>query len=291
MVAHFLINVVQPPVLPNLQLIPPEPDTPAIELTQDGFNIWYFKGSSKITSGGLLTGGKNEMNLGQLIYEFFQYYTTNFNFVSEVVTIRTPGGVMYKQEKGWTSARERVGEMTTYQDRYLLALEDPFEITHNVGRTCGGPGVRRIRGEMQRAAQIIRRISTPLTAEVAPRNTGWEMPITIEDLMETIRQNNRGFRNRKNNQKNLVEWIKHDWTVGECLAQIEAAAEELRKKRELGLPDDAELPPESEEGSEGTEGEEDDNETTSSDDSDLRVIVSSGSHGNVVEELTTLKIS
>ncbi|KAF3927524.1 hypothetical protein AA313_de0202367 [Arthrobotrys entomopaga] len=270
MVAHFLINIVQPAVLPNLQLIPPEPDTPVSELSQDGYNIWYFKDLSKIESGELLPGGRNDMSLGQLIHEFFQYYTTNFNFVSEVITIRTPGGVMYKQEKGWTSARERVGEMMTYQDRYLLALEDPFEISHNVGRTCGGAGVRRIRGEMQRAAQMIRKLSTPLLSENSGRHPGWDMPISLDELMATIRQHNRGFRNRKNNQKHLVEWIKNDWTVGHCLAQIEAAAEELRKKRELGLPDDAELPPESEEGSGETDGEEE--ETDSSDDSALRVV-------------------
>lgn len=293
MVAHFLINVVQPPVLPNLQLIPPEPDTPESELMQDGFDIWYFKDIAKITSGELLPGGKNEMTLGQLVYEFFQYFTTNFNFVSEVVTIRSPGGVMYKQHKGWTSARERVGETTTYQDRYLLALEDPFEITHNVGRTCGGPGVRRIRGEMQRAAQIIRKISTPVAPEspaVAARNAGWEMQVTLDDLMVTVTQNNRTFRNRKNNQKNLVEWIKNNWTTGECLAQIDAAAEELRRKRELGLPDDAELPPESEEGSEGTDGEED-SESGSSEGSVIRVVSSSPEANKVIEGLDGLRIS
>ncbi|KAK6357858.1 hypothetical protein TWF730_007215 [Orbilia blumenaviensis] len=293
MVAHFLINVVQPPILPNLQLIPPEPDTPESELMQDGFSIWYFKDVSKITSGELLPGAKNEMELGQLLYEFFQYFTTNFNFVGEVVTIRTPGGVMYKQEKGWTSARERVGETTTYQDRYLLALEDPFEITHNVGRTCGGPGVRRIRGEMQRAAQIIRKVSTPVAPEspaTAARNAGWEIQVTLDDLMVTVRQNNRTFRNRKNNQKNLVEWIRNDWTVGACLAQIDAASEELRRKRELGLPDDAELPPESEEGTEGTEGDEDDR-SASSEDSGLQLVSSSPGAHRVIEGLDGLRIS
>ncbi|KAK6341693.1 hypothetical protein TWF696_008761 [Orbilia brochopaga] len=307
MVAHFLINIVQPPVLPNLQLIPPPADTPASELSQEGYNIWYFKDLSKIASGELLPQGKNEMSLGQLIHEFFQYYTTNFNFVSECVTIRTPGGVMYKQQKGWTSARERVGEMNnTYQDRYLLALEDPFEISHNVGRTCGGGGVRRIRGEMQRAAAIIRKISTPLTNDGAPHggggggnqrnsNSGWEMPLAVEDLMATVRQNNRGFRNRKVNQKNLVEWIKKDWTVGECLAQIDAAAEELRKKRELGLPDDAELPPESEEGSDETDGEEeeeDGEDSSSSDESGLQVVVVASDKGaeSAADSLKGLKI-
>ncbi|EPS38088.1 hypothetical protein H072_8180 [Dactylellina haptotyla CBS 200.50] len=294
MVAHFLINVVQPPVLPNLQLIAPPHDTPTSELMQEGYNIWYFKDISRISSGELLPSGKNGMSLGQLIYEFFQYYTTNFNFVSEVVTIRTPGGVMYKQEKGWTSARERVGEMTTYQDRYLLAIEDPFEISHNVGRTCGGQGVRRIRGEMQRAAAIIRKISTQVPLEATTRQAGWEMQVSIDDLMVTVRQNNRGFRNRKNNQKNLVEWIKHDWAVGQCLTQIETATEEARKRRELGLPDDAELPPESEESSDDPDSdeEEENDETSDSDDSTPRLVVrSEPSHGRIIEGLIDLKIS
>ncbi|EWC44225.1 hypothetical protein DRE_06970 [Drechslerella stenobrocha 248] len=279
MVAHFLINVVQPPVLPNLQLIPPAAETAESELMQEGFNIWYFKDLERIASGEFLPGGRNEMSLGQLVHEFFQYYTTNFNFVSECVTIRTPGGVMYKQEKGWTSARERVGEMNnTYQDRYLLALEDPFEVSHNVGRTCGGAGVRRIRAEMQRAAHIIRKVSAKEGG--TPRSAGWEMPLVVEDLMTTVRETNRGFRNRRVNQKNLMEWIRNDWTVGKCLVQIDAAAEELRKKRELGLPDDAELPPESEEDSEGDEDASEEEEESSSDDGAVRV-VGGGSRGGV----------
>ncbi|KAF3939699.1 hypothetical protein ABW19_dt0206609 [Dactylella cylindrospora] len=266
MVAHFLINVVQPPVLPNLQLIPPEPNTPASELTQDGYNIWYYKDVAKLKSGELLPGGKNEMSLGQLIFEFFQYYTTNFNFVSECITIRTPGGVIYKSEKGWTSAKTQVGEMNnTYQDRYLLALEDPFEITHNVGRTCSTTGVKRIRNELHRATHIIRTLSTQ--SEIIPgRNNPWETPIAVEDLMFTVRLNNGGYRNRRVNQRNLVDWIRNDWTVGKCLAQIDAAAEDVRRRRELGLPDDAELPPESD-GSEETDSEDE-----SSDDDSIRII-------------------
>lgn len=206
------------------------------------------------------------MTLGQLIFEFFNHYTTDFNFVSEVVSIRIPGGVMYKQEKGWTSAKTRVGDgNSTYQDRYLLALEDPFEITHNVGRTCSTNGVKRIRSEMQRAALVIKKASMPQqTFNSLPNQTSnWDRQnsTSIHELLQMSRDRNGGFRNRRVNQRNLLDWIKNDWTVGKCLAQIDSTAEDNRRRRELGLLEDAELPPESDDGSEEASEDEDEGDS------------------------------
>lgn len=39
---------------------------------------------------------------------------------------------------------------------YLFAIEDPFEINHNVSRTCNFYGVRKIRDELRRANRILR---------------------------------------------------------------------------------------------------------------------------------------
>ena len=39
---------------------------------------------------------------------------------------------------------------------YLFAIEDPFEINHNVSRTCNSHGVRKIRDEFRRANRIMR---------------------------------------------------------------------------------------------------------------------------------------
>lgn len=40
--------------------------------------------------------------------------------------------------------------------RYIFAIEDPFEINHNVSRTCNIWGVRQIREEFKRANRIMR---------------------------------------------------------------------------------------------------------------------------------------
>lgn len=65
---------------------------------------------------------------------------------------------MTKQEKGWVAAVVRPGkvENSEVKDRYLFAVEDPFETEHNVSRTCNGPGVGRIREEFRRAVRLIR---------------------------------------------------------------------------------------------------------------------------------------
>jgi len=38
---------------------------------------------------------------------------------------------------------------------YLFAIEDPFEINHNVSRTCSFHGVKKIRDEFRRANRIL----------------------------------------------------------------------------------------------------------------------------------------
>ncbi|KAI5850289.1 hypothetical protein DFP73DRAFT_538834 [Morchella snyderi] len=156
-VLHYLINVIKPPVLPNLQTFPVPDDAPTSEIifegdSDDTFEIWFYKDIEKLPKSD------NAMDIGELLKGFFEYYASGFQWGREVVSIRTKGGLMSKQEKGWVAAVIRPGrtENTEVKNRYLFAVEDPFETEHNVSRTCNSPGVNRIKEEFRRAVWLTR---------------------------------------------------------------------------------------------------------------------------------------
>lgn len=164
MILHYLINIVTPPVLPNLQLqpVPTGTDDGEIHYTEgdNQYNIWFAKDMRGMPPC------ENSFSLGELLRGFFDYYAYKFAWGQAVISIRTRGGLLTKQEKGWVAAKSRPGNaadgsetwevkdryvwdpclnscalLTVVVGRYLFALEDPFETAHNVGRTCNGPGM------------------------------------------------------------------------------------------------------------------------------------------------------
>ena len=174
---HFLMNVANPPVVPNLQLA----RTPAHRtswtsdrehrLTVDGYDVRFWGNEQEIKDlswKGLLTA--NNQSLGFLLRGFFWYYSrqgssdfpSGFNWVGDVLSLRTRGGLLSKPQKGWTAARTTVIEPSgsrqvrkEVRQRYLLAIEDPFETDHNVARTVSGEGLFAIRNEFRRAWNMI----------------------------------------------------------------------------------------------------------------------------------------
>lgn len=177
MVLHYLVNVAQPPVCPNLQhAIPTPTDLAGLERffkqqeTVNGYNVRYWRNEQEIiqaAQSGRLS--QNIQTIGSLLRGFFQYYASmshgyrgprlpQFVWKTEVLSLRTPGGIQTKQAKGWVSATNvRMGEKNV-KNRYLFAIEDPFEIDHNVARTVGHQGIVAIRDEFRRAWRILRAI-------------------------------------------------------------------------------------------------------------------------------------
>ncbi|KAL7276927.1 hypothetical protein RUND412_000071 [Rhizina undulata] len=155
MILHYLINVVRPPVLENLQLISAPDDVDVAELFdkhgEGEHRIWFHKDI------GTVQKSSNTMHLGNLLRGFFEYYTYGFQWIHEVISIRSKDGILTKRQKGWIAAVTRPGVTVEHEvkDRYLFAIEDPFEIEHNVSRTCNRPGVRKIREELKRAVSLI----------------------------------------------------------------------------------------------------------------------------------------
>lgn len=226
MVLHYLINVAHPFVCPNLQVMAPpvDPQLRADSTTVcQGRYVWFWKNEDEIKAaaeqGGLTQNGES---IGHLLRGFFEYYAQGnmmssghmrgFDWGRDVISLRTPGGILSKQTKGWTGAKtvlevqsadkppavepempqanpvpgpEAQGgsnplgtpllqqaqdpavasrapqdrskhEVKEVRHRYLFAIEDPFELDHNVARTVTHNGIVSIRDEFRRAWRIIR---------------------------------------------------------------------------------------------------------------------------------------
>ncbi|KAI1143358.1 hypothetical protein F5Y05DRAFT_368346 [Hypoxylon sp. FL0543] len=229
MVLHYLVNIAEPFVCPNLQqLAPPDPNLPVEALegiaTCKGRNVRFWRDEQEIQrlarEGHL---NQNRESLGSLLRGFFEYYaqsqmmsTTNkrgFDWGRDVLSLRTHGGLLSKQEKGWIGAKTvvqleagappnpvevdvstglksptdsvvrqydmaqagpeylispsgnrlpqpaaqtKTKEFKEIRHRYLFAIEDPFELEHNVARTVTHNGIVSIRDEFRRAWRIIR---------------------------------------------------------------------------------------------------------------------------------------
>ncbi|EOO03754.1 putative caffeine-induced death protein 1 protein [Phaeoacremonium minimum UCRPA7] len=261
MMLHYLVNVAQPFVCPNLQAIapPPDPNLPP-EIVEEtmvckGRNVQFWRDEDAIKNlarQGSLT--QNQDSIGYLIRGFFEYFAQSnmmstiqirgFDWGRDVLSIRTHGGLLSKQEKGWTGAKtvfevqnkgapppasephlmqanpqtpiesstptptttpsqplpspgeppksshdkSKGGEVKEIRHRYLFAIEDPFELDHNVARTVTHNGIVAIRDEFRRAWRIIRN---------AGRN------VVPEDLLEDVTADKK--RERDSFSELLVE--------------------------------------------------------------------------------------
>lgn len=273
MVLHYLINVVQPFVCPNLQQLAPPlpPEVPSQQLEDIAFckgrNVQFWRDDQEIqrlAAMGMIN--QNRDSIGHLLRGFFEYYAQNgslstlpgrgFDWGRDVISLRTPGGILSKQKKGWTGAKtvlevkpgvpstaaapsaqqpqqpvlpnadapgmpslptgapvptmapppglapppgfpaQPQGQMTgpvppppappaptTEQPkqevelkevryRYLFAIEDPFELEHNVARTVTHSGIVAIRDEFRRAWRIIRSAERPQQVQQVQQGHG-----------------------------------------------------------------------------------------------------------------------
>ena len=173
MVLHYLINVAIPPVVPNLQTLPLmlQDEMSATEVSLEGYNIQFFRNEEKILDlahRGQLTF--NQESLGSLLRGFFRYFAQQgygspsggFAWSQDTLSLRTIGGIISKQTKGWTGAKTETIDLSgpgsqtkEIRQRYLFAIEDPFEINHNIARTVVHNGIVAIRDEFRRAHTLI----------------------------------------------------------------------------------------------------------------------------------------
>jgi terminal uridylyltransferase len=254
MVLHYLVNIAQPFVCPNLQHLRRDPPAylPPAEIeaqtTCQGRDVRFWRNETEIkalSAQGSLN--HNNDSVGVLLRGFFEYFAQGgqmstvqgrgFDWGREVLSLRSPGGIISKQEKGWTGAKttyetttvaapltpahhlesgegesppalegeepkptkhhvKTVEETKEIRHRYLFAIEDPFELDHNVARTVTHNGIVSIRDEFRRAWRLIRGFGKPYQTEeglldpvVSTENSGLQ---ELLDLIHGVQQDKEG---------------------------------------------------------------------------------------------------
>lgn len=114
MVLHYLINVANPPVLPNLQLWDSNGSHIEERRIVDRYNVCFWRNEEEISA--LAAQGKLMNNydpLGSLLRDFFHYYAATgvevvnygFSWFHDALSLRTRGGLIPKKSKGWVAAK------------------------------------------------------------------------------------------------------------------------------------------------------------------------------------------
>lgn len=177
MVLHYLANIVEPAIIPNLQQCGRafRDQSPENSLLVDGCNVRFWRSENEIRdrSRRKLMTKNHEDSIGIIICGFFHYFAHQnmytpaggFNWLNDVLSLRTRGGLLRKKDKGWTEAKSVVTEPVVpgqepkeIRYRYLLAIEDPFETEHNIARTVFHHGLVNIKNEFRRAVSIIQSV-------------------------------------------------------------------------------------------------------------------------------------
>jgi len=133
LVLNFL-QTRKPPVLPSLQ------QASNLEPRHlGGVNVAFDKDLSKYEG----YGKGNTSSLGELLFQFFRYYGHQLDFEKSVMSVRV-GKVVPKTQKAWHLLQDN-----------RLCVEEPFNITRNLGNTADDTSVRGIHIELRRACDLI----------------------------------------------------------------------------------------------------------------------------------------
>ncbi|KAI8809417.1 hypothetical protein BJ742DRAFT_676957 [Cladochytrium replicatum] len=124
--------------------------TPVMEV--DGHNVYFYDELGNLDEYWQC---QNDESLGELLVALFKYYSAEFPYVHGVASVRT-GKVLSKEEKGWTKERQQeLNRNGAVKDRYWLCVEDPFEVSNNIGRPVDKETLYEVRGEFIRASKLL----------------------------------------------------------------------------------------------------------------------------------------
>ena len=138
MTIHYLQQLT-PPVLPCLQSYSIRGRG---ERIVGGYDCWWDQRLAAEWRSD------NSSGLSALLSGWFMYYAHCFGYSDDVISVRV-GGVLGKREKEkeWAGSGKR--------DKHLLSIEDPFEVSHDLGRVCDGNALFEIRGETIRGTKMM----------------------------------------------------------------------------------------------------------------------------------------
>lgn len=105
------------------------------------------------------SNGDKSKTLEQLLFGFFSRYAT-WNWDDDIVSIRN-GSPISRDQKGWLAEKpSALDVITSKKDRpprvgaHHLAIEDPFDLDHDLCRVVWASGELKIRNELLRAARL-----------------------------------------------------------------------------------------------------------------------------------------
>ncbi|KPM36338.1 hypothetical protein AK830_g10237 [Neonectria ditissima] len=122
-----------PAVLPTLHLSPHK-------LTKPDGAVSDFADDLKKLSG---FGGKNKSSVADLLFQFFRFYAHEFDYDKHALSVRS-GKLVTKTEKKWH-----------YAINNQLCVEEPFNISRNLGNTADEYSFRGLHIELRRAFDLI----------------------------------------------------------------------------------------------------------------------------------------
>ncbi|KAF9480270.1 hypothetical protein BDN70DRAFT_620917 [Pholiota conissans] len=149
LVIYFLVHVKNPPVLPNLQQMPPLRPISKEDTHLNGHNLWFFDDIDLLRQRW---HSENVDTVAELLIDFFRYYSRDFSYNTGVASIRA--GLLKKDSKGWQNELSSA-RFNDARERNRLCIEDPFETDYNVARCVTKDGLYTIRGEFMRAVRIL----------------------------------------------------------------------------------------------------------------------------------------
>ncbi|KAG6487923.1 hypothetical protein ZIOFF_056661 [Zingiber officinale] len=153
MCIHFL-QLRRPAILPCLQAM-----NTTYSVTVENTKCTFFDQMEMLRDFGI----GNKESIARLLWAFFHYWAYHHDYTNDVISIRT-GSIISKQEKDWT---RRIGN-----DRHLICIEDPFNISHDLGRVVDKYSIKILREEFERAADIMQYDPTPTVTLFQPYEPG-----------------------------------------------------------------------------------------------------------------------
>ncbi|KAF2763263.1 hypothetical protein EJ05DRAFT_32206 [Pseudovirgaria hyperparasitica] len=134
MILNFL-QTRDPPILPSLHNIAGHR-----KLTSDGTQSEFADDLDALRG----SGKSNKETLGQLLFHFFRLYGHELDYETSVISVRN-GRLLSRREKKW-HVDDRVKE-----GRDRLCVEEPFNVSRNLGNSADDTAFRGIHEEIRRA--------------------------------------------------------------------------------------------------------------------------------------------
>lgn len=122
-----------PPVLPALHQLP-------YKLPKSDGTVGDFADNLKKIRG---YGSKNKSSVSELLFQFFRFYAHEFDYDKHALSVRQ-GKLITKVDKNWN-----------YQVNNQLCVEEPFNVSRNLGNTADEYAFRGLHLELRRAFDLI----------------------------------------------------------------------------------------------------------------------------------------